>query len=513
MFSKVNSAGIMGIEGYLVGVEADVGNGLPGFSMVGYLAAEVREARDRVQTALKNSGFQLNARKITINLSPADIRKDGTAYDLPIAVAVLAAFGTIRQDRLKDVVIAGELGLDGEVKEIHGSLSMALAAGKAGLSVCFFPKENVKEAKAAGNIRIIGVSCLKELVELLNHPESIQEEAEVEQSWRERDYPQDFSEVNGQSVMRRATEIAVSGMHNILYIGPAGTGKSMIAKRIPSIMPPLSREESMEITKVYSVCGLLPKGEALLTARPFRSPHHSITRQAMAGGGRVPKPGEISLASRGVLFLDELPEFSSEVLELLRQPMEDRKITISRLRGSWEFPADTMVAAAMNPCPCGYFPDRRRCRCSPDKIKKYLSKISGPLLDRLDICVEAAPVTYEMARQSRRNESSGEIRKRVETARNIQRERFTGTGIYFNSEMRRREIQNYCLLGKEEETFLKEQFYALRMSARSCDKILKVARTIADLDGTERIGLSHLCEAAGYRSLEEKYWGRSGDHE
>lgn len=512
MLSKVNSAGILGIEGYLVRLEIDIGNGLPGLNLVGYLASEVREAKDRVQTALKNSGFIFPARKITVNLSPAGIRKDGTAYDLPIAIGILAAFGAVRQDLLKTAVIAGELGLDGGVKKIQGALSIAAAAEKEGASMCFVPVENVREAKSAGNIKIVGVSSLKEMAELLNHPENIEEEADLPAEEREIKYAVDFAEVNGQEVMRRATEIAVCGMHNILYIGPAGSGKSMVAKRIPTIMPPLSREESIEVSKVYSVCGLLPEEEPLLRQRPFRNPHHTVTARAMAGGGRTPKPGEISLASRGVLFLDELPEFPSSVLELLRQPMEDREIIISRLKDSCRFPAEAMIVAAMNPCPCGFFPDRKRCRCTPEKIRKYLSKISGPFLDRIDICVEASPVSYDMMSWENKGESSAEIRKRVEKARKIQSDRFKGTEIYFNSEMRKKELKKFCTLGKEEELFLKEQFTYGRLSARGCDKVLKVARTIADMEGKDRIEVPHLCEAAGYRGIGEKYWGGE-DHE
>ena len=511
MLSKVNSAGILGIEGYLVGIEADVGNGLPGFTMVGYLASEVREARDRVQTALKNSGFSLNARKITVNLSPAGIRKDGTGYDLPIAIAVLAAFGAIRRDSLEHLMIAGELGLDGSVKKIHGALPMAAAAGKEGLQICFFPKQNVKEAMGAGNIKIAGVSSLRELTDMLNHPETINTEEERCTEERIAAYPVDFSEVSGQAVMRRATEVAVAGMHNILYMGPAGSGKSMIAKRIPTIMPPLAREESIEVSKVYSVCGLLPEGEPLLRERPFRSPHHSRTSRAMVGGGRIPKPGEVSLASRGVLFLDELPEFSSDVLELLRQPMEDRQIFISRLKESCRFPADTMIAASMNLCPCGFFPDKKKCRCTPEKIRKYLSRVSGPFLDRMDVCTEAAAITYDMMRKETVNESSAEIRKRVERARAVQEKRFGGTDIYFNSEMGKRELKQFCILGKDEEDFLREQFAYGRISARGFDKVLKVARTIADLEEKEKITIAHLCEAAGYRELQEKYWGGGMD--
>lgn len=509
LFSKVNSGGILGIEGYLVGVEADVSGGLPGFSMVGYLSSEVKEARDRVQTAMKNSGFQLLARKITVNLSPADVRKAGTAFDLPVAIAVLAAFGVITQEALNHVWIAGELGLDGRIKGIHGVLPMVMAARDQGIRFCFLPEENIKEGKLAEGCTVIGVRYLKELVELLNCPEKIkvdvrQEECEERVS---ENSDCDFSQVRGQLVMRRAVEIGAAGRHNILLAGAAGTGKSMIAKRIPTILPSLTKEESLEISKVYSVCGMLKEGMPLITSRPFRSPHHTITPQAFIGGGNTPRPGEISLASGGVLFLDEMTEFQHSVLELLRQPMEDRAVNISRLNGSCSFPADTMIVAAINPCPCGFYPDKTRCRCTDSQIRKYLSKISKPIWDRIDICAEAAPPVFSSIRNKSVSESSAAIRKRVETAAEIQKNRFKKEAIYFNCQMGKKEIEKYCMLGKEEEDFLFQLFNRASLSTRGCDKVLKVARTIADLEGEEQIKSHHLCEAAGYRTMEEKYWG------
>lgn len=510
MFSKVFSGALKGIEGSLVQVEADVGNGLPGFQLVGYLAAEVKEAQDRVRTALKNEGFRLSAMKITVNLSPANVRKEGTAFDLPIAMAVLASYGQIAYtDILADSAFIGELGLDGSVKPVKGTLSLVTAFRDAGLRRCFLPAPNLKEGLAIQGIDVIPVERLSETVHMINHPDELEPvcRSDCEEEELQPVCSLDYREVNGQQLLKRATEIAVAGHHNILYIGPAGSGKSMVARRIPTIMPPLSQRERLEVSKVYSVCGMLPKGRALLSERPFRSPHHTISSLALTGGGNVPRPGEISLASRGVLFLDEFPEFQRRTIEVLRQPLEERKITIARAYSTCEFPADFMLAAAMNPCPCGHYPDRSRCTCQDTQIRRYLGKISGPLLDRIDICVEASPVTYQEVRGGEANESSADIRIRVEAAWRIQKARFYGTSLCFNSEMTGREIRRYCHLRAEEEVFLQEVYQRLGLSARGCQRILKVARTIADLDGEAEIRREHLSEAAGYRSLEEKYWG------
>lgn len=509
MYSKVHSVGITGVEGVPILVEADVSDGLPGFSMVGYLSSEVKEAQDRVRTALKNSGFRLPARKVTINLSPADIRKEGTAFDLPIAIAVLAASGMVEPAVLRDCVISGELGLDGEIKPVRGVLSITAAAKKDGKHTCFLPMENLREGLIIEGMNIIGVASLKELAKQLNSPS---EEITVNASHNRlmmqlENYDIDFSEVGGQLFLRRATEVAVAGMHNILYIGPAGTGKTMIAKRIPTIMPSLSTEEAIGISKIYSVCGLLSQESPLVTKRPFRNPHHTISPQALAGGGRIPKPGEISLASGGVLFLDELPEYQKSTIEILRQPLEEGKITISRMFGAYEFPADFMLAAALNPCPCGFYPDRTRCRCSEQQVRKYLGRISKPLLDRIDICAESRPVTYEELHEGTGGEASALIRKRVEKARTIQKKRFEGRGIYFNSAMNKAQIEEFCSIGKSEREFLKKVYENLGLSARGYEKILKVSRTIADLEGAEKISKGHLAEAVGLRSMEGKYWG------
>ena len=513
MFSKVYSAGLSGIDGYLVQVEVDVSSGLPGFSMVGVLASEVREAQDRVRTALRNCEYQLPSRKVTVNLSPAGIRKGGTGFDFPIAVGVLAAFGIVETRGLQGAVLAGELGLDGSLKPIRGILSIVSAARDAGLKRCFLPERNVMEGRAIPGMEIVGVKDIREMVRLLGHPETIRGEGYPPPSLLEEEeesYGIDYADVNGQLLLRRATEIAVSGRHNILYIGPAGTGKTMVAQRIPTIMPALSIEEKLEISKVYSICGMLPQSASLINRRPFRSPHHSISPFALTGGGSNPKPGEISLASRGVLFLDEFPEFQKRAIEILRQPLDEHVVTVSRVKGSCQFPADFMLAAAMNPCSCGHYPDRNRCHCTDAQIKRYLGKISKPILDRIDICVEAAPLQYEELKAPGRNEDSKTIRERVERVRRIQEKRFEQEPIYFNSEMSGADIRKYCRLSSEDESFFKRLYQTMGLSARAYSKILKVARTIADMDGSGDIAHEHLCEAIGYRSLEEKYWNTGG---
>ncbi len=510
MFSKVNSAGLHGMEGYLVQVEADAGDGLPSFVMVGYLASEVKEAGDRVRTAIKNSGFRLPPRKLTLNLSPANVRKDGTAFDLPIALAVLGAYDILSLDGLKESACLGELGLDGAVKPVRGVLPLVMALQKAGIHRCFIPEGNVLEGLAVEAMEIVKVSSLRQMAGFLDSPETVTVEKRgvLELENNNLVYPVDFSEVSGQFLVKRATEVAVAGQHNILYIGPPGSGKSMIAQRIPTIMPSLSRDEQLEISKVYSVCGMLPPDRSLVRIRPFRSPHHTISSQALAGGGKRPRPGEISLASHGVLFLDELAEFRRGTLEILRQPLEEHRIFVSRIHGTYEFPANFMLVAATNPCPCGYYPDRSRCFCDQTQVSRYLGKISRPLLDRFDICVEVAPVSYQDIRERSEQESSHDIRQRVEAVREIQRRRFKSSSLYFNSEMGNREIREYCALGEKEDLFLKRIYEKSGLSARGCNRTLKVARTIADLDGKESIHLEHLMEAFGYRDLEKRYWGR-----
>lgn len=509
MFTKINSGGIRAVEGFIVSVEADVSGGLPGFSISGHLASEVRESQERVRTALRNSGFRLPARKITVNLSPAGIRKGGTAYDLAIAVAVLGAFEQVNTTVLPDSFVVGELGLDGRVKPVNGVLSMVDKAREYGLKRCFLPVDNVREGMVIQGMEMIGVESLEQMVCMLRDSRSIVPGCLPASENRETALPYDvdFRDVNGQLILRRAAEIAAAGMHGLLMSGSAGTGKTMIAKRIPTIMPSLSREEDIEISKIYSVCGMLPPGRPLLSQRPFRSPHHTVTPQALSGGG-LARPGELSLASGGILFLDELPHFSREAIDILRQPLEDRKITVTRVQGTYEFPADFIMIAAINPCPCGFYPDRNRCRCTEEQIQRYLGRISRPVLNRFDICAQASAVKFEeMTSQKQDNEDSAAIKKRVEAAAMIQKQRFEGTGIRFNSRMGPGDLAKYCKLETEERNLMKMAYESRGLSARRYHKALKVARTIADLDQSGCIKREHLAEALGYGMLEDYLWG------
>ena len=511
MFCKVYGMGLLGVEGHLIHVEVDVSDGLPSFSMVGALASEVREAQDRIKTALRNSGFHFPAKKVTVNLSPGDLRKSGTGFDLPIAAGILGAYGILDWNFLENAVLFGELGLNGEVKAVKGALPMVMEAKESGKRICFLPKENVQEGNMVSGIQIVGVPHIRRFVEIVNSKkipgeERIRNEKETKRKEAENLYDLDYEEVQGQFLMKRATEVAVAGRHNLLYIGPAGTGKTMIAERIPTIMPSCTRQEQLEISKIYSICGLLSKERPSMVRRPFCSPHHSITAQALTGGGKNPVPGEMSLASEGVLFLDELPEFSRRAIEVMRQPLESRKIVLARVHARYEFPANFILVAAMNPCPCGYYPDRNRCHCSEGQLQRYLGKVSKPILDRIDVCVEAAPVVFDELSSQKKQEPSSKIRKRVERVREIQRQRFEGCEIQYNSEMGAELIQKFCRLEKKDELFFSELYEKKNFSARAYSKILKVARTIADLEESEQIMHKHLCEAIGYRSLEEKYW-------
>lgn len=498
MFSKAYAAAIQGIDAILVQVEADVSDGLPGLELVGFLASEVREAKERVRVAVHNTGIVLPPKRITVNLSPADVRKEGTLFDLAIAVAILTAFGHLSQEFFEKTLFVGELSLDGRLNPVNGVLSIACQAKKLGFTQLVVPAENAGEAKLPGELTVYGCETLREVLDCLRgdeipkHEDRLQRHAQPEQHL-------DFSEICGQNAAKRVIEIAVAGGHNLLFMGSPGSGKTMLAKRIPTIMPELTLEESLELSKIYSVSGKMGRADSLMNVRPFCAPHHSITQAAMAGGGVRPKPGEISLASHGVLFLDELPEFERRTIELLRQPLEDHKITVDRVSGSIEYPASFMLVAAMNPCPCGAYPDRTKCHCTEAQIRKYQGKISRPVLDRIDMFLQVAPVRYTELTGKEKAESSSEIRKRVQEARIRQEERYCLENISRNAQLDARGTEKYCVLDRAGEELMKEAFFRYNLSARGYHRILKVARTIADLAGEDNIGTMHLSEAIGYR--------------
>lgn len=504
MYGKIISSTLIGIEGMPISVEADVNEGLPTFTMVGYLSSSVKEAGERVRTALKNSGFHLPPKRITINLSPGNVRKDGTSFDLPIAIAVLNAMGLFCDVDFSKLVIIGEIGLDGSVKAVPGVLSMVHSCSKQGILQCIVPIQNMNEAALVENMTVVGVSSLNEVVDYLQEhilPDK-PKQAISKIDAKEKNNKIDFSDIKGQDTLKRGMEIAACGFHNILMTGAAGSGKSMLAKRMPTILPDLTFEERMEVTKIYSVSNLLDDTSALMRNRPFRSPHHTISEQALVGGGLVPRPGEISLSHRGVLFLDELPEFKKSVLEVLRQPMEDRKIMISRVHASYTYPADFMLVAAMNPCPCGFYPDRNRCSCNYQQIKRYQSKISGPLLDRIDINMDVKQVDYKELFNDEKQCTSEEIRTRVKKVREIQQKRYKEDGIMVNAQLDGKLLKKYIKLGIEEHEILENTFDKCKLSARGMYRILRLARTIADMECSEKITKEHLMEAIFYRNSE-----------
>lgn len=501
MLATIRSLGVKGVGGYGVSVEVFVSNGLVNFDIVGLPDTAVKEARERVRAAIKSNGFKFPVSRVTVNLAPADTKKAGTVYDLPIMLGILAATGIIKQPR-PHTAFFGELSLNGELRPVNGALPMAVAAAREGVRELFVPADNAQEAAYADGVAVYPVSNVSELIAHLRGEFLIKPMAAPELCADDLRYP-DFSDVKGQENVKRAMEIAAAGGHNILMVGPPGAGKSMMSKRLPGILPDMTKEEMLRSTEIYSVAGLTGKNNPIIATRPFRAPHHTVSPTALSGGGTVPRPGEISLAHNGVLFLDELPEFRKDVLEVLRQPLEDGEVTVSRVAGSETFPSNFMLVCAMNPCKCGWYGHPSgRCRCSANEVRAYHSRISGPLLDRIDIIVEAPALEYEELKNRAPAESSAEIKKRVNKARARQQERFAGTDIASNAGMNTKALNTYCVLTPKCEELMRQAFDSMGLTARSYDRILRVARTIADLEGAEDIGAEHIAEAIQYRTYD-----------
>ena len=507
MLAKIKSYALDGLKGYSVDVELDITSGLPSYEMVGLASTATKESKERVRAAVKNSGFSYPAKRIIVNLAPADTKKEGPAFDLAVAVGMLVASGQIESKLYKEFVMIGELSLDGKLRHVNGIMPLLISAMQQGCKRFIIPSANAREASYIDGIEVYALENLREAVEFLSgvrfEPVAT---SDYEASCMQHGYGVDFADVKGQTVAKRALEIAVAGGHNAIMIGPPGAGKTMLAKCVPTIMPEMTFEEAIEVTKIHSVAGILDGSVGIVTTRAFRTPHHTTTVPALIGGGSKAKPGEVSLANHGVLFLDEMPEYSRHALETLRQPLEDRKVTVSRVANSVEYPANFMLLASMNPCPCGNYGSKTQiCRCTPAQIHNYVAKLSGPLMDRIDLQIEVDNISYDELRGKQSGESSKAIKERVNKARAVQRERFKNDGILTNAEMGTREVNKYCKIDRDSERLLEKAFERLNLSARGTTRILKVARTIADLEGCENILTAHIAEAIQYRGIDKKY--------
>ena len=506
MYSTIQTAILEGIETRQIQVEVDISNGMPAFEMVGQLAPEVREGKERIRTALHSIGVILPAKRITINLSPAHVRKSGTGFDLPIAIAIMQSLGLVTQEACEGKLFIGELSLNGQILPVNGILPVVSDGKKAGIQEFIIPNGNENEGRLVKETKIYSFEKLEEVLAFLNGKPYVEHVYNIEETTCYEG--KDFKDVCGQRFIKRACEVAAAGMHNMLMIGPPGAGKTMISERLATILPPLTEEERFELSKIYSVCGLLSNNNALIQERPFRAPHHTITQCGLTGGGAIPKPGEISLAHNGVLFLDELTEYQKTTLEILRQPLEEHEIHLVRSKGTVTYPANFLLLAAMNPCNCGYYPDMNRCRCSDGSLRRYFDKISQPLLDRIDICVEAPALRYkELTGKEKGAESSQEIQKRVLQCHQIQCERYKNEEFSHNSSIPASRLEEFCVLGEKEQKYMESIYEKMNLTARTYHKILRVARTIADLEQAKDIRLPHLNEAICYRNVDEKFWG------